>query len=266
MQLNTARVLLTGASGGLGNALAQQLVQQGAHVLLAGRDLAKLTALQQSLGAQTSIILADLTSTIGIQALQKAAADFQTNVLINNAGVSAFGLLHQQNMAEVTQVLHTNLLAPIQLTHTLLPHLMAQPGATIVNIGSAFGSLPFPGFAAYSSAKAGLRGFSQSLRRELADTPVKVLHVSPRAIRTDLNSAAVNALNIALGNASDDPNLVAQRIVRALAQDHRDLAIGFPERLFAWLNGIAPRLIDLGLASKLATIKRHTPQTQPNRT
>jgi short-subunit dehydrogenase len=72
----------------------------------------------------------------------------------------------------------------------MLPWLKAQPQAAIVNIGSAFGSIPFAGFAAYSAAKAGLRGFSQALRRELADTRVDVIHLAPRAIDTPLNSPA----------------------------------------------------------------------------
>ncbi|OGB57273.1 MAG: short chain dehydrogenase [Burkholderiales bacterium RIFOXYD12_FULL_59_19] len=257
MQLNTARVLLTGASGGLGEALARQLVQHGAQVLLAGRDARKLNALQAGLGHATSVVLADLNQPEGVVSLSAAAQAFQANVLVNNAGVSAFGLLQMQAWNDIEQVLNTNLLAPMRLTHALLPHLVAQPEAAIVNIGSMFGSLPFAGFSAYSSAKAGLRGFSQSLRRELADTRVQVLHIAPRAIRTPLSSPAVDALNRALGNASDSPQTVAKHIVSALAHKRGELHIGFPERLFAWLNGVAPSLIDRGLTGKLSIIQQH---------
>ncbi|NCN71286.1 MAG: SDR family oxidoreductase [Rhodoferax sp.] len=257
MQLNTARVLLTGASGGLGQALARQLVQQGAQVLLAGRDAAKLQALQTQLGDADSVCVADLTQAQGVAALTQAAQAFKVNVLINNAGVSAFGLLHQQTWPTVEDVLQTNLLAPMRLTQALLPYLKALPHAAVVNIGSAFGSLPFAGFVAYSSAKAGLRGFSQSLRRELAHSQIHVLHVAPRAIDTKLNSPSVNALNRALGNASDSPETVANAIVAALQDKHSELHLGLPERLFAWLNGVAPGLIDRGLAGKLATIQHH---------
>lgn len=257
MQLNTARVLLTGANGGLGQALAQQLVNHGASVLLAGRDTEKLQALQIQLGNAASCCVADLTQAQGMAALTQAALAFKVNVLINNAGIGAFGLLQDQAWDTIEQVMQTNLLAPVRLTHALLPHLTRQPQASIVNVGSAFGSLPFAGFAAYSSAKAGLRGFSQSLRRELASTQVHVLHVAPRAIDTTLNSPAVNALNRALGNASDSPETVASHLLKALAQNRSELHIGFPERLFAWLNGFAPGLIDRGLTGKLATIQQH---------
>lgn len=132
-----------------------------------------------------------------------------------------------------------------------------RPEAAIVNVGSTFGSIPFAGFAAYSAAKAGLRGFSQALRRELADTRVAIIHVAPRAIDTPLNSPAVNALNRRLKNASNSPAAVAATIIGALQSGTREHHIGFPERLFAWLNGALPAVIDQGLASKLAAIKHH---------
>lgn len=107
--------------------------------------------------------------------------------MINNAGIGGFGLFDQQDWPTVAELLATNLEAPMRLSQTLIPALKAHPQAAIVNIGSTFGSLPFAGFAAYSAAKAGLRGFSQALRRELADTQVAVIHIAPRAINTSLN-------------------------------------------------------------------------------
>jgi short-subunit dehydrogenase len=154
-------------------------------------------------------------------------------------------------------LLNTNLVVPMHLTHALLPWLKSRQEAAIVNIGSTFGSLPFPGFAAYSAAKAGLRGFSQALRRELADSQVAVIHLAPRAIDTPMNSPAVNALNRDLKNPCDTVASVARQIVTAIRKETGERHFGFPERLFAWLNGMAPALIDRGLAGKLATIKRH---------
>ncbi|MBI2305950.1 MAG: SDR family oxidoreductase [Rhodocyclales bacterium] len=259
MQLNNARILLTGASGGLGQALAQQLAADGARLLLAGRDTAKLASLNAALGGGHSSVRADLTRPEGVVAAAGAAREFCANVLINNAGVGGFGLYEQQDRAEIEALLATNLAAPMHLTHTLLPWLKAQPQAAIVNIGSTFGSLPFAGFAAYSAAKAGLRGFSQALRRELADSQVAVIHLAPRAIDTPLNSDAVNALNRALNNRSDSSEAVARQVVAALRRGDGEHHFGFPERLFAWLNGVAPALIDRGLAGKLAVIKQHAP-------
>lgn len=257
MELNRARIVLTGATGGLGAALARQLAAAGALLLITGRNPEQLARVREAGGVGCRAQPADLTTAEGIEAVAQAGRDFGVNMLINNAGVGGFGLLAQQSAAEVDRILATNLVAPIQLTRALLPTLAAQPAAAVVNVGSAFGRIPFAGFAAYSAAKTGLRGFSQALRRELADSSVRVIHVAPRAIDTPLNSPAVVELNRSLGNACDSPEAVAARIVRMLQQDTPDALIGFPERLFAWLNGVAPTLIDRGVRGKLAVIKQH---------
>lgn len=257
MQLNHARILLTGASGGLGQALARQLAAAGAKLLLAGREPDRLAELSKELGPGHANVCADLTRPEGIAATAGAAREFKINVLVNNAGIGGFGLYDHQTWSDIDAVLATNLTAPMRITHALLPWLQAQPQAAIVNIGSTFGSIPFAGFAAYSSAKAGLRGFSQALRRELADSEIAVIHLAPRAIATPLNSDAVNALNRALKNQCDSAESVAAKVVAALQRGDRETHIGFPERLFAWINGVAPSLIDRGLADKLAVIKQH---------
>lgn len=257
MELNRARIVLTGATGGLGEALVRQLSAAGALLLITGRNPNQLVRLQQSAGVGCRALPADLTTPEGIEAVAQAGRDCNANILINNAGVGGFGLLAQQSAAAVERILATNLVAPIQLTRALLPTLSAQPSAAVVNVGSAFGRIPFAGFAAYSAAKTGLHGFSQALRRELADSSVRVIHVAPRAIDTPLNSPAVVALNRSLGNTCDDAATVAALIVRMLQQDTPDALIGFPERLFGWLNGVAPALIDRGVRGKLAVIKQH---------
>jgi short-subunit dehydrogenase len=257
MQLSQARIVLTGATGGLGEALAVQLSATGASLLLSGRNLEQLARIRLRVGGDCEVLPADLSTAAGIAATARAGQEFGANVLINNAGVGGFGLLAGQEAANVERILATNLIAPIQLSRAMLPGLLAQDPAAIVNIGSAFGRIPFAGFAAYSATKTGLRGFSQALRRELADTSVRVIHVAPRAIDTPLNSPAVVALNKALGNRCDTPEAVAMQIVRMLQKGTQDAAIGFPERLFAWLNGFAPTLIDRGLRGKLTVIKHH---------
>lgn len=257
MQLNQTRILLTGASGGLGCTLARELAAAGAALLLAGRDPVQLARLDLPAKTEYQLLQTDLTSSDGMENTARAARNFGINVLINNAGVGGFGLFAEQEWQDVERILATNLAAPMHLTQALLPWLNNQPEAAIVNVGSTFGSIPFAGFAAYSTAKAGLRAFSQALRRELADTSVHVIHVSPRAIDTPINSPAVRALNSALGSGMDTPETVARLIVEMLKHNTSERHIGFPERLFAWLNGFAPGLVGHGLRGKLTTIKQH---------
>lgn len=260
MELKGAHILLTGATGGLGKELAREFAEAGANLLLVGRDEARLDALLSGLGGtgvKLAVMAADLNQSGDIARIAEAAQAFGVDVLVNNAGVNAFGMFETQSWDDSAAVLNTNLLSPMRLTQALLPWLSLRPNAAILNIGSTFGSLPFPGFAAYSAAKAGLRGFSQALRRELADGPVEVVYVAPRAISTPLNTERVNALNRELGSHSDSPELAARRIVAALRAGRGETHLGFPERLFAWLNGVAPRLIDRALAGKLGSVKRH---------
>jgi short-subunit dehydrogenase len=259
MQLSDSRILLTGATGGLGEELARQLAGAGAGILLAGRDAARLAAVGDALQGSHAAIRAELTRPEGIAATVEAARAFGVNVLINNAGIGSFGMFEQQDWPGVEQILATNLEAPMRLTHAMLPLLKSRRQAAIVSVGSTFGSLPFPGFVAYSAAKAGLRGFSQALRRELSDSAVAVIHLAPRAIDTPMNSPEVKALNLELGNSSDSPQAVARQVLLALVLGHGEHHFGFPEKIFAWLNGIAPSLIDRALAGKLPIIKRLSP-------
>ena len=134
----------------------------------------------------------------------------------------------------------------MQLTRRLLPAAAArQPAARIVNVGSIFGYLGYPGYAAYCASKFALRGFSEALRRELADGPVRVRYFAPRATRTAMNGAALYALNAELGVAMDAPEAVASRAASTLlrAPGAASACSACPKRLFARLNQLLPGLV-----------------------
>ncbi|MET0679444.1 MAG: SDR family oxidoreductase [Burkholderiales bacterium] len=256
------RAVLTGAGGGIGAAMAAALAPMCEILLLVGRDAARLSAVQRELarlGTQSRAITADLTTVSGRDAVLRAAVETPGGVdlLINNAGTSEFAWLADQCDGAVERIVQINAIAPMQLTRRLLPLLQAQRAATIVNVGSTFGYLGYPGCAAYSASKFALRGFTEALRRELADGPVKVAYFAPRATRTALNSDALVALNTELGVAMDAPDAVAAALVRLVRRPAREARLGMPEKLFARLNQLLPGLVDGVLLRQLPRIRGH---------
>ena len=126
----------------------------------------------------------------------------------------------------------------------------------MINVGSTFGAIGYPGFAAYCASKFALRGFSEALRRELADTNVRVLYFAPRATRTPMNAPSVVAMNDELGVAMDDPEKVAAELLQVIRHEQEERYLGWPERLFVRLNGLLPRVVDQALRKQLPIIQR----------
>lgn len=247
MRPEVARVLLTGATGGIGAAIARALVAQGAAVLLVARSADRLGRLAQDLGGddeRVAWLAVDLTRAHDLAGLTDVARDWGVNVLVNNAGLASFGAFDDQPAEHLQQLLHTNLLAPMLLTQALLPSLRAQPHAQVIQVGSVLGRLGLPGFAAYSATKFGLRGFSEALRRELAGSSVRVQYLGPRSTRTPFNDARVEAYNRATGTAMDTPERVADALLALLRSGAAERFLGFPESLAVRLNGLAPTLLD----------------------
>jgi short-subunit dehydrogenase len=251
MRPDRSRIVLTGAAGGIGQAIARALVERGASLLLVGREPQALEQLAAQLGnAQAMTVVADLTQSQGIEQVRQAAERFTASGLINNAGQAAFGRLIEADPVEIASVVATNLVAPMQLTAALLPQLLARAEAFVLNVGSAAGGIGLPGQAVYGASKFGLHGFSQALRRELADTRVHVLHCSPRATDTAFNGAAARAHQRATRTHVDDPACVALAIVRQIERGMPERTLGFPERLAVRINGAFPTVLDGALAGR----------------
>ena len=249
MRLSETRVVLTGASGGIGLAIATALCASGAQVLAEG--------LLERYPEQLCWVGADLTFLADRRKVLAAAeAIGGINLLINAAGINHFAMLEQLEDSDINGMLALNITAPICLTKLLLPLLKQAPSAMVVNVGSTYGSIGYPGYATYCASKFALRGFSEALRRELADTRVGVLYVAPRATRTAMNSPAAQALNDALKSNVDDPHTVASAVIQAIANQRRDLYLGWPERFFVRLNSLLPNLVDRGLRKQLPLVRR----------
>jgi short-subunit dehydrogenase len=262
MNLHGKIVFLTGASGGIGRAIARRLATEGAILILVGRTLPALQQLAQELDLQANngfVLEADIATHGGREKIRTAllALPQPVDVLLNCAGISLFGFLTDNSPEAIEQVIATNVTAGILLTRLVLPFLHREQGR-ILTVGSSFGGLGYPGFAAYCASKFALRGFSEALRRELSDGQIQVGYLAPRATNTAINSPAIMAMNNTLGNAMDEPELVAAVAVKMLqATQMRDRNIGWPERLFLRINSIFPRIIDAALRKQLPIIRRY---------
>lgn len=270
MNLTDARIVLTGAAGGIGSAVARRLAAAGAKLILTDLRQEPLDRLAHELGATSVLcaLAADIGSDTGRASLVTRAREHAANVLINAAGINPFGLFAEQTGKEIGAAFAINAVAPILLCHALLPVLRERTTARIVNVGSTFGSIGFPGFAAYSASKFAVRGFSEALRRELADSGIRVHYVAPRATSTALATDRVRAMNAELGVGMDSPETVAAAIEQVLREERNEYLLGAPERLFAKLNGLLPALVDRSLRKQLAVIRRYAapPSDAPQRT
>lgn len=260
------RMVLTGATGGIGEAIASRMAGQCESMLLLGRNSQNLAAIRQVLSEQyPQLAIACLSGDLNDPAYQHeiAAHARQTNcnLLVNNAGINQFGSAIQLTGAAQGRVIETNLLAPMRLTQALLPALLAQSSSQLVFVGSILGYIGYPGNAAYCASKFGLRGYAQALRRELGNTCVQVKYLAPRATATSINTAAVNRANAELGTATDEPLVVADALVRLLEGKRFDLKLGFPESLFVFLNQFLPGINDAAIRKQLPVIQKHWSQS-----
>lgn len=238
--LERKSILITGASGGLGALVAEQLSAGGAHVVALGRSRP---------AGVNGFLRHDLSTLEGIESAAKAVENGRWDILVNLAGVQHFGPVEFEDPAHLASGYLVNLVAPARLSQAVLPDMKARGSGQIVNIGSIFGSINFAHFATYSSAKAGLRGLSQALRRELAGTGVDITYVAPRAVRTAMVTERVLEFAKLTQMNLDAPDATARQIVSAIRKRKRDVYLGFPESLFVRLNALLPGLVDRALSA-----------------
>jgi uncharacterized protein len=183
MTLDNQTVLVTGANRGIGRAIAERLAREPvAEVLLGARDPATVQPLERGRPVQV-----DLSTRDSIE--QSVAGLPHVDVLVNNAGLMTGGLLEEQPLDDVYAMFQVNLVAVTHLTARLLPGMLERGRGLIVNNASISGYASFPAASTYAAAKAGVVAFSESLRRELEGTGVKVMHLVTPGVDTDMLDA-----------------------------------------------------------------------------
>lgn len=185
MKLQNSRVLITGASRGLGRRIAEVLTAHGCAVALVARDGAALEELAKELGGKA--YPTDLSDPAAVEALiGRVEADGPLDVLVNNAGVDHVGRFHEATPAQVRNLLQINLGAPMELCRQVIPGMVARGRGHIVNVSSMGAISQGPGLTLYGSSKAGLSHFTAGIRGELRGKPVGTTLVQIGEVKTDM--------------------------------------------------------------------------------
>lgn len=193
--LSGKTALVTGATGGIGKAIATRLHSRGAHVVLHGTSQEKLLVLSQNIGSNTSLISADLGDFDAVSSLIDLASKLSNSpidILVNNAGFAADGLLMRMRTEDWHSVLDVNLTANMILCRAAIRSMTKAKWGRIISISSIVGVTGNPGQSNYAASKAGLIGFSKSIAQEVASRGITVNIVAPGFIETPMTDALDN--------------------------------------------------------------------------
>jgi short-subunit dehydrogenase len=238
MRLDGRRVLLTGASGGLGHAIARALRARGASLVLSGRRTDVLDALAAETGAEA--IAADLSARDGVDRLVAQVGD--VDVLVANAGLPADGAIDDYTVEQIDRALDVNLRSPILLAKALMGAMVARGEGHIVLISSSAGKVATTGSALYSATKFGLRGFGHALRADLHAAGVGVSVVAPYFI-SDAGLFAEADVKLPPGLGPKKPADVGAAVVRAIERNRAEIEVApVPLKVATAIGSAAPGL------------------------
>lgn len=230
--------LLTGASGGIGQAIARALAARGATLILTGRRVDVLEPLAVELGGRALAV--DLSDRDAPERLAAEAGD--VDILVNNAALPASGTLDDYTLDQLDRALDVNLRAPIALAKLLTEPMARRGRGHVVFISSLSGKSAQPGGSLYSATKFGLRGFALALREDLRDRGVGVSSVFPSFIR-GAGMFAESGAELPAGVGTRTPEDVAAGVVRAIERDRPEVDVApLSLRLGAVASGVAPGL------------------------
>ncbi len=240
MNIKNNTILITGGATGIGFALAEQLLAANNNVIICGRGAEALEAAKQKL-PRLQIRAADLNNADERRSLADWASENfpNLNILVNNAGIEREFRVKKPNVADdflFDNEIETNLTAPIHLTFLLLPHLLKQKEAAVINVSSGLGFVPIAVMPVYCATKAALQSFGKSLRYQLKETNVKVFDVSPPLVETELHEKVEAKSSQPKGIT---PERVAKETLRAVKKDNYEIAIGLA-RVLRIASKIAP--------------------------
>jgi short-subunit dehydrogenase len=245
IELRGSTVLLTGATGGIGQAIARRLAARGARLILTGRRAEELDAHAAEVDGRS--LVCDLASRQAVAELGEQAVQAGVGVLVANAALPASGDFGELTQDQIDRMLEVNLRSPIALAHALVPSLGERGAGHLVFMSSLSGKTASPASSLYSATKFGLRGFALSLREDLRAHGVGVSTIFPGFIR-GAGMFAKTGLDLPRGVGTRTPDQVAVAVERAIDEDRAELDVApVSLRVGAMFGGLAP-----GIASSVA--------------
>jgi short-subunit dehydrogenase len=240
MQIAGSRVLVTGATGGLGQAIARDLAGRGAHLVLTGRRTDVLEPLARELGAELRAV--DLADRAAVADL--AATSQDVDVLVANAALPGSGRLDSFDLEQIDRIIEVNLRAPVVLARELSPRMVERGRGALVFISSLSGKAATPGSSMYSASKFGLRGFAFGLRADLHGTGVGVTVVNPGFIR-GAGMFHESGTKLPPGVGTKTPEDVAGGVARAIETGRAEIDVApMTLRAGAAFGSLAPGLAE----------------------
>lgn len=260
-------IVITGASKGIGKALAVKLAQSGANLVLAARNKSDLQIVAQKcleIGSKAIIVPTDVTNPEACQKLIKAGIEAfgAIDYLINNAGITMWTRFDcVEDLSLFERIMQVNYLGSVYCTHHALPYLK-KSGGLIVAVSSLTGKTGIPTRSGYAASKHAVQGFFDSLRIELKNTGVDVLVISPGLVATDIRQHAVGAEGKAIATNLDNENKkamptdkCAELIIHAMKKRKRELVMTLKGKLGLWLKLLVPNLVDAIAANAVKSQK-----------
>ena len=256
MQINNKHIIITGATGGFGFELIKQLSDYDCTITAVGRNKKILADLQKQYGAKPLAL--DLMNKDHRKKFDEYANKNPCDILVNSAGVlniEDFSNIPENN---IDDVVGTNLIGLMSTTRAVLPKMLKKSSVCkIVNIGSIGGDLGLPYFTVYTATKFAVKGFSESLRRELAGTNVGVVLIAPRAMKTPMMDEQAVGLLKAMFSGMDDVGKVVRRTIKAIESDKKYMRIGIFEQVGGFANRMFPSITDIFFKIITPLMKRH---------
>ncbi|RLJ80474.1 SDR family NAD(P)-dependent oxidoreductase [Pedobacter alluvionis] len=256
--------LITGASGGIGEAIANGFAQRKQNLLLIARNAEKLEKLCKQLhgqfGIQAQFIAADLSKTGAAEEVfeETQQRGLEVEMLINNAGIGSGGEFSELSLPSELNMLQLNIISLVALTHLFLPQMQQRKKGTIVNIASLAAFAPVPYMATYAATKAFVRSFTEAITQECKPHKVHILLFCPGLTKTNFNSAAGIDNEKAVGLSADyknaptqTPQQVAQEALNALDSRKNFAISGKLNRLTVKLTAILPNRLITSIFAKM---------------